>query len=87
VGEHVVRVLGRASQLIQFFGEPYGLAGKLDKLVWSCAADCEAEFLEIPAFKAIRFLALPGMFRESKRVATRSRRPKCLASRGTFRRT
>ena len=60
-------MLGRAGQLIQFFRDALRLAGRLDELLHTCAADCEAEFLEIPAFKAILFLALPG---EVSRVKT-----------------
>jgi hypothetical protein len=45
--------------LTQFFSGALRLAGKLDELK-SSFADCEAEFLEIPAFKAILFRALPG---------------------------
>ena len=50
------RTPGRACQLIQFFS---GI-GEWERLLLGAFADCEAEFLEIPAFKAILFRALPG---------------------------
>ena len=43
-------------QLIQFLS----VIGEWERLLRCAWADCEAEFLEIPAFKAILFLALPG---------------------------
>jgi hypothetical protein len=47
---------GQACQLIQFFS---GI-GEWEGLLLGAFADCEAEFVWLPAFRAILFLALPG---------------------------
>jgi hypothetical protein len=46
----------QAGQLIQFLFD----IGGWESLLPGACADCEAEFLEIPAFKAILFRTLPG---------------------------
>jgi hypothetical protein len=46
--------------LTQFFSSALRFTGELDELLQRSFADCEAEFVEIPAFKAILFRALPG---------------------------
>jgi hypothetical protein len=46
------------SQWTQFFSGALRFTVELDELLQSCFADSEAEFLEIPAFKAILFRAL-----------------------------
>jgi hypothetical protein len=61
VGEHLVGIPGRASQLTQFFGGAFTVGWRAGRVVAEfLCANCKAEFLGIPAFKAILFRAQAG---------------------------
>src|SRR5690242_18042960 len=51
---------GRASQLTQLFSCCVTVGWRAGRVVVEIVCNCSAEFLKIPAFKAILFLALPG---------------------------